>query len=1008
MAQKSDYTDLSQNLHSVLMGRMLKQPLLIVLIFIVITIVFGWRIPQISFRTSIYDMVIDGLPETARYNTFKEVFGSDEIIRIVIRMDDIFTPYNFSILEEMSAAVEKIPEVRRVISLPVIKKAVEMSKKWDLQKFREMIQPVALFERNLISNDQKTTILTAVLTLDADKEGVIRDIQALIDNMAKPVTAYQIGMPLVSQAMAEYAEKDFKRLPVITLLLVGVLTWVIFRNIKVTMVVLGTVVSALIWTIGLMAWLQIPLSMMTMVVPVFLIAVGTAYCMHVISTYLTCRQHASSRRQAIMESYKRIFLPTILTVLTTVIGLTSLLVNRIPAIHEFALLSCFGLFSLLILLLTAFPAALMLVPLSKFQGSQQANNSDSIYYLLEFIVRLNLKHRKVILFFISALVLTGLVGMFFIRVETNPLGFFKAHMPISRHFHDIYQDLSGSFPINVLMEGGEDDFFQDPQNIVRIQKLQHYLDTLPGVDKTVSFADYMQLVNYAMNRYNPDYYVIPQEGFEVRMLINNYKTMLGDDMLARFMNPAFSKANILLLTHISSSHDLLVIRDIILKHVEAEFPESLEWDVTGFGMVAATSSHLLTWGQAKSFSLTMVFIFVIMLILFLSTRVGFIAILPNAFPIVISFGIMGWFGIHLSMVTSLIASIAIGLAVDDTIHYLYRYNREFKKDLDKDRSLRDSILHVGRPILFTTLIIGMGFSILLFSSFKPTSIFGLLMVITMLAAVIGDLLILPALMLNVELVTAWDLLKLMPTLSGISSSAAHELNQPLNVIKMGSDYLKILAQKGSLDKKDHVEQVVNEIGTQVDRVSTIVRRLMVFGQKPGFDKEPTDVNKAVHNALMLVENQLKVEDIDIDLDLDQSLPYIYAHPTKISEIVFNLLVNACEAIAEKKSNQKGFRIEYRITIWTFNYGKHVTICVKDNGIGIPAHLINRVTEPFFTTKISGAGKGLGLCISKEIVKSYGGRLEVKSEQGLQTEFLVTFPVFVEPTTHRTDLQIPGK
>ncbi|MEJ2284841.1 MAG: MMPL family transporter, partial [Desulfobacterales bacterium] len=849
---------------------------------------------------------------------------------------------------------------------------------------------------NLISDDQKTTILTVVLTVDADKGRIIRDIQAQIDNIPKPVTAYQIGMPIVSQAMARYTENDFKRLPPLTLLLVAFLLWFIFRNISILIVVLGTVVSALIWTIGLMGWLQIPLSMMTMVVPVFLIAVGTAYCMHVVSTYLACIQHASSRHVAVLESYRRIFLPTILTVLTTAIGLTSLLVNRIPAIHEFALLSCFGMFSLLVILITAFPAILVLMPRPKLRRSQPTNGGDSFDQLLDLIVRLNLKHRKIILFSIGGLTLLGLAGVFFMRVETNPIGFFKARTTISRHFHDIYRDLSGSFPINVIMDGGQDDFFEDPQKIASISKLQHYLETLPGVDKTVSFADYLQLINYATNQYNPDYYTLPAEGFEVRMLINSYKTMLGDEMLTRFMNSAFSRANILLLTHISSSRDFLTIKDSILSHVKTEFPEVPDWKVTGFGMVAAASSHLLTWGQVKSFSLTMVFIFVIMSILFLSIRVGLIAILPNAFPIIINFGIMGWFGIPLSMVTSLIASIAIGLAVDDTIHYLYRYNREFKKDLDKDRSLKDSILHVGRPVLFTTISIGLGFAVLLFSSFKPTSIFGLLMVITMLAAVIGDLLILPALMLNVELVTAWDLLKLMPTLSGISTSAAHELNQPLNVIKMGSDYLKMTVQNDEAVKTERLARVADEIGTQVDRASEIIRRLTAFGNQPGFSREPTDVNKAVREALVMIENQLKIEDIDIALDLDPSLPYTYAHPTKISEVVFNLLVNACEAIAAGKSTRKDIPNGSRITIRTSRHRKYVSIWVIDNGIGIPDHLINRITEPFFTTKASGAGKGLGLCISKEIVKSYGGRLEVKSELERQTEFIVSFPVYIEP------------
>ncbi|MEJ2096773.1 MAG: efflux RND transporter permease subunit, partial [Deltaproteobacteria bacterium] len=128
--------------------------------------------------------------------------------------------------------------------------------------------------------------------------------------------------------------------------------------------------------------------------------------------------------------------------------------------------------------------------------------------------------------------------------------------------------------------------------------------------------------------------------------------------------------------------------------------------------------------QIKSLSITMIIVFGIMFMLFISAKVGLIAIVPNLFPIIVNFGIMGWFGVELSMFTSLIASIAIGLAVDDTIHYLVRYNREFRKDLNDRRALRETLRDIGRPIIFTTLTISIGFSVLTLSSFKPTAIFG--------------------------------------------------------------------------------------------------------------------------------------------------------------------------------------------------------------------------------------------------------------------------------------------
>jgi diguanylate cyclase (GGDEF)-like protein len=182
--------------------------------------------------------------------------------------------------------------------------------------------------------------------------------------------------------------------------------------------------------------------------------------------------------------------------------------------------------------------------------------------------------------------------------------------------------------------------------------------------------------------------------------------------------------------------------------------------------------------------MTMAVIFIIMFALFLSFKVGLIAIVPNLFPIVINFGLMGWLGIELSMATSLIASIAIGLAVDDTIHYLVRFNREFQIDLDDKRALKETITHIGRPIIFTTLTISAGFFILAFSSFKPTAIFGAMMVITMLSALAGDLILLPILMQRVKLVTLWDLVRIkmggdtglgIPLFQGLSRAEIHSI-----------------------------------------------------------------------------------------------------------------------------------------------------------------------------------------------------------------------------------------
>jgi len=882
---------------------LIRRPKAVILAVAAVTLFFAYHIPQLSFKTSIYDLVIEDLPETARYQDFKKLFGSDEIIRVVIKSQNVFDQVTFKKIEQLAETASNIQGIRRIISLPGIRKAVDVTGEWSLEKFASVVDHVELFQRNLFSADRKTTVLTLILEEEADHEAVIQAVEEMIDKTSKDLSLYQIGMPLVSQALARLTEKDFFMLPPITALLIAVVLFGLFRNFFCIILPLTCVTLSLIWTFGLMALTRIPLSMLTMIVPVFLIAVGTAYCLHIVSDYLTQVQQADSPAHAALLTYSAISFPTILAIFTTVIGLGSLLVNRIAAIQEFAVFSCLGIFSFMITLFTFLPAAMALVPLSGERDRQSSKRAGPFDRFLDWIVRLDLDYQRITLPVFGIIVIFCLIGIVQIRVETNPVGYFKRDIPVSRNFHDIYKDLSGSFPINVVMAGNEEDFFENPEHIADIARLQKFIDTLPGVDKTVSFADYMQLVNYASNRFEPAYYTLPEEGFEVRMLINSYRIMLGEDMLLRFMTPDFSAANILLLTHISSSRDFLETRDKILAHVKQNFSKDLKWDVTGFGMVISESSHQLTRGQVKSLSITMVLVFGIMFLLFLSIKVGLIAIIPNLFPIVINFGIMGWFGVELSMVTSLIASIAIGLAVDDTIHYLVRYNREFKKDLDDKRALRDTIKHMGKPIIFTTLTISAGFSILAFSSFKPTAIFGVMMVITMVSALVGDLILLPSLLLRVEIVTLWDLIRLklgeepehrIPLFKGLSRAEIHYIIMAGTLKKIESG--EILFRKG--DPSDSMcaiisgsMDVVDPVDNDEDQPLGIQKRIarLTAGDVLG---EMGLLRSAPRSATIIAAEP--GEFLQINLKMIKRLQWLY--PPTAQKFFFNLMTILCNRL----------------------------------------------------------------------------------------------------------------
>jgi diguanylate cyclase (GGDEF)-like protein len=773
-----------------------------------------------------------------------------------------------------------------------------------MEKFSAVASGVDLFQNNLFSADGKTTALTLVLNNEASPDDVIDRVRKLIADTSRDLTLYQIGMPLVSEALAKFTEKDFSRLPPITLLLITIILFCLFRKLRYILIPLTCVGLALIWTFGFMALLHIPLSMLTMIVPVFLIAVGTAYCLHIVSEYIACSKRSDSPADVTAHTFSYIAFPTFLAVLTTIIGLGSLLVNRITMIQEFAIFSCFGMVSLLIIVLTFLPASLSLIKISSKRQNEEIGKSSLFQRYINKIVDLNLNHQKITLPVIGALIVICLIGIFRIRVETNPVGYFKENTQVKRNFNDIYQHLSGSFPINVVMGSPQADYFEDPTHLKDIVGLQAYLEKLPGVDKTISFADYLKLVNYALNRFEQQHYVLPQEGFEVRMAINNYTTMLGQDMLTRFMSSDFSKANILLLTHISSSKDFLQVRDDILAHVKQNFSKDLVWDVTGLGMAISVSSELLTAGQIKSLSITMLLVFGIMFALFLSIKVGLIAIIPNVFPIIINFGIMGWFGIELSVVTSLIASIAIGLAVDDTIHYLVRYNREFKTDLDEKRAIKDTLTHVGRPITFTTVTICVGFSVLLFSSFKPTAIFGVMMVITSLSALVGDLIVLPSLIQHVEVVTLWDLLRLklgkeppegIPLFKGLSHTQVHYIIMAGSLTEI--DTGKILFHKG--EPSDSMYAIVSGALDVLDPDSDDESDRKRSGHKLINQIKTGDVLgemgflRSVPRSATVVATQ-PVELLKINWKMIKRLQWLY--PPTAQRFFFNLVTLICDRL----------------------------------------------------------------------------------------------------------------
>jgi histidine kinase len=230
----------------------------------------------------------------------------------------------------------------------------------------------------------------------------------------------------------------------------------------------------------------------------------------------------------------------------------------------------------------------------------------------------------------------------------------------------------------------------------------------------------------------------------------------------------------------------------------------------------------------------------------------------------------------------------------------------------------------------------------------------------------------------------------MTTLGEMSAGIAHELNQPLNAIKMGSEFLKIMIEKGREIPQQDLHDVVTEMSDQVDRAAEIINHLRDFGRKADFTKEKVSINKPIQGVLDMVGKQLALQNIEVRLELDKSAPPVLAHNNRLEQVIFNLITNARDAINMKSETGKNAG-ERRIDIRSFSENGQVVVTVTDTGIGIPDELRGRIFEPFFTTKEMGEGMGLGLSITYGIVTDYDGKITIKSEEGKGTQFRLSFP-----------------
>jgi len=568
---------------------------------------------------------------------------------------------------------------------------------------------------------------------------------------------FPVGMPDIMHFMMDMMMTELGLISVGSLLLILLALALLFRSFSGMVWPTLIVILTTLWVVGAVGWTGMEMSSMITILVYVILAVGVADAVHILSGYLFFRNQGQDHEQALRSTFHKSGLACLLTSITTGIGLTALLFVPIVPIQTFGLFAAIGV--LLAFCFTVFLLPLMLdlwSPFSKKRAAATAQGGK--LHLVQRVLRTvePLSHRYprtvTLVFFAAGAVL--LVGAFRVHVDSNLVNIIKEGVSLRTTYEVVDRVMSGTNNMQILINANQPEALRNPEMLKAMDDLQQHLEaTYPHlVTRTHSLVDITKDSFRTLNEGRPAFYRIPENPAVLGNTLFMFNNANPKDR-RRVVTDDYAMGQVSVSLRNTGSHEYSeLIREVDawaaerFRPLKVTYPD-LEIGSTGTLALMMLLSDYISWSQIKSFGLALGVISLLLLLVFGSFRAGLVALFPNVFPILTIFGLMGWLGIPLDTDTLLAAPITIGIAVDDTIHFLTHYRTEVVQHGDPKRAVIQAFREAGQAITFTSIILSLGFLIFLFSSHNGLSNFGVMSAIAFFAAVLADLFLLPSLCL---------------------------------------------------------------------------------------------------------------------------------------------------------------------------------------------------------------------------------------------------------------------
>jgi predicted RND superfamily exporter protein len=754
----------------------LKNRYLILILIAIITTLLVFQMKNMRFSYTEANLLPENHEVNIQYNKFLEIFGEEgNLILLAVKDSSVFTTDKFNAWNSLAKSFDSLPEVEFTLSIADVKKLKKDTKnrKFVLESIyekkitsQEKVNSIKkeLFEKlpfydNLLYNKKTGTIQTAIyidkeiVNTPVRKAFVFDKLIPIIDRFEKEnnLDVRVSGMPYIRTINAQNIIDEIQLFVLGALFITGIIFFFFFRSYRATFITLLVVTIGVTWAFGFIGLFGYEITVLTALIPPLIIVIGVPNAVFLINKYQQEIKSHGQQAKALQRVISKIGNATLMTNITTASGFATFVFVKSQLLREFGILASINILSIFVLALLIIPIiySFMEPPKKKHLNHLERRWMENVVDWMEKMVR---EQRIAIYITTVVIIILGIIGLYQIRVS----GSLIEDMPKTKaFFKDIKffeNEFGGIMPLEILVDTKKEKGVMKLSTLKRMDKINEVIESFPELSKPVSIVNLVKYSKQAYYKGKPKYYQLPTSQ-EQNYIFEYTKNSDGNsNMLNNFVDSTGQFARITTFMKDIGTDKMNVIQERLSQIVKKEFPsERYNVSFTGKALVFLKGTNYLIGNLVFSLSLAILLISLFMAWMFRSFRMILISIIPNMLPLLITAGLMGFFGIPIKPSTILVFSIAFGISVDDTIHFLAKYRQELIASNWKIRkSVYAALRETGVSMFYTSVVLFFGFLVFTVSSFGGTIALGGLVSITLLLAMVSNLLLLPSLLLTFE------------------------------------------------------------------------------------------------------------------------------------------------------------------------------------------------------------------------------------------------------------------